>query len=195
MITNPQEYWKLLYLIQDKNTEFVERPLPLSEPRYNIDLNSRLIEAPEYVGAEKEVYAETIYFRCPRYFENMDLTLTTCIIMYKNAKGDERVYPVPFYDAVTEEADGNILIPWILSGDVTSSPGTVEFAIRFYTIDGDNQEFVYCLNTQSATTKVLASMETTESEDFDYSANFTEAILDRLARLEKDYNLYWLEVK
>lgn len=195
MITSPQEYWKLLYVIQDQNTEFAEKPIPDSELRYNIDLEKRTVEAPKILGAQNDDKAEWIYFRCPRYFDSMDLALTTCIIMYTNANGDDRIYPVPFYDAVTEEAEQNLLIPWQLGGDVTKYAGEVEFAIRFYQVDADNHQFVYCLNTQPAKSEVLPSMNTTNGDDFNYTTSFMEEILDKIAKLQKAYEVYWLEVE
>ena len=195
MVTNSKEYWKLLYSFQDKNTEFAERPVPSDEPIYNIDLNARTVEAPKYMGVINDAQAECVYFRCPRYFDSMDLTLTTCLILYRNAGGEERMYPVPFYDNITEAEEGNILIPWIIRGDVTRHPGPIEFAIRFYAIDADNLEFIYNLNTLPATSEVQDSITIEDTTDYSYAADFITQVLDRLARVEQEYNLYWLEVK
>lgn len=193
MITSPQEYWKLLYLIQDRGTSFAERPVPEDEPRYNINLETRTVEAPATIGAQRDDKSEWIYFRCPRYFEHNDLALTTCLIMYKNANGDERIYPVPFYDVTTEADEQNMLIPWRVEGEVTKYAGTIEFAFRFYLVDADNHSFAYCLNTQTAKSKVLATIDTTTDEAYDYSTNFIQELLDKISNLEKAYEVYWLE--
>lgn len=194
MITSPNEYWSLLYRIQDKNAPMPVFPIPETERIYNVDLEARTIEAPEFLSVQHDHKAEYIYFRCPRYFDNVDLANMCCVIQYNNGNGDDRIYAVPFYDTITEKDDNNLLVPWQLDGDVTRYAGTVEFAIRFYQIDADNRVFAYCLNTLSVKSKVLYGMDTTNDEAYDYDLLFVNEILDRLSRVEKSYNLYWLEV-
>ena len=195
MITSPQEYWSILYRIQDQNSPWPTFPVPETERIYNVDLTTRLIEAPQYLSVQHDHKAEYVYFRCPRYFDSMDLATVCCVIQYRNANGDNRIYPVPFYDTITEAADNNILIPWLLDGDVTRYAGTVEFAIRFYEIDADNKAFLYSLNTQPTTSVVLYGIDTTTDEVYEYDQLFVNELLARLARVEKAYDTYWLEVK
>lgn len=195
MVTSSKEYWQLLYTFQNKEREFADRPVPSDEPIYDVDLDARTIEAPKYLGVVNDTQAECIYFRCPRYFDSMDLTLTTCLIIYQNAGGDERLYPVPFYDNITEAEEGNILIPWIIREDVTRYPGPIKFAIRFYSIDADNLEFIYSLNTLPAVSEVQDTITVTDTTPYTYAADFIDQVLARLARVEQEYNLYWLETK
>lgn len=196
MITSPNEYWSILYRIQDENSPYIiDTPVPSTERIFNIDLEARTIEAPEFLSVQHDHKAEWIYFRCPRFFDHMDLTNVCCIIQYRNANNDDRIYPVPFYDVITEQEEQNILIPWNLDGDVTSYAGLVEFAVRFYSIDADNQVFAYSLNTQPNKSKVLYGMDTTSSDSYDYDAKFIDELLERLANVEKAYDLYWLEVQ
>lgn len=196
MITSSTEYWSILYRIQDENAPFIiDTPVPTTERIYNIDLEKRTVEAPDFLSVERDHKAEWIYFRCARFFDHVDLATMCCVIQYKNAKGDDRIYPVPFYDTISEEMEENILIPWLLDGDVTSTAGTIQFAIRFYLIDVDNQVFAYSLNTQPNKTQVLGGMDTTNGEAYEYSARFIDELLDRLSRVEKEHDLYWLEVK
>jgi hypothetical protein len=77
-------------------------PMPIGERVYNIDLLTREVEAPESLGIQYDAKSEWIYFRCPRFIDNIDLTQVCCVIQYKNANKDSRIYPVPFYDATTE---------------------------------------------------------------------------------------------
>ena len=98
MITTPKEYYDLLYRIQDENKPSLAVLLPNDEKIYEIDMNSRKIEAPKYLSVELDHRAETIYFKVGRYYDNIDLANMTCVVQYINAKGEGRVYPVPFYD-------------------------------------------------------------------------------------------------
>ena len=63
MITTPKEYYDLLYRIQDENKPSLAVLLPSNEKIYEIDMNSRKIEAPKYLSVELDHRAETIYFK------------------------------------------------------------------------------------------------------------------------------------
>ena len=101
MITTPKEYYDKLWQIQSENAPTLAILLPSAERIYNIDLNKRTIDAPEYLSVSEDHNAETIYFKVDRFFDNVDLSNTVCIIQYVNALGEERVYAVPFYDVET----------------------------------------------------------------------------------------------
>lgn len=202
MITSPQEYWSILYRIQDANRpdiigpgNFPDFQVPAVETIYNIDLHARTIEAPRYLSVQHDHKSEFVYFRCPQFYDAMDLSRLCCIIQYKNANGDERIYPVPFLDLRTEHAEENMLIPWLLDGEVTRYAGTVEFAIRFYEVDADNHAFIYSLNTQPAKSVILHGLDSVSDDHYDYDQATLNEILARLARVEKTYEVYWLEVQ
>lgn len=205
MITNPNEYWSLLYRIQDQNFPYtinsenygeyhnVPLPIPSEETIYKIDLETRLIQAPKFLSVQHEHDAEWIWFSCPRYFDHIDLTTTCCVIQYVKQNGDEKVYPVPFYDALTCAADDQILIPWALSKDATECEGTLKFSIRFYSVDFDHKTFLYSLNTQPAISKILPGLNIASNYQQNFKIDELEMIWAKIAELTGDYNLYWLE--
>lgn len=80
MITTAAEYEQYLARIQDENAPSIAILLPSDERIYNVDLNSRKIEAPEFLSVEKDHHAECIYFMVDRFFDNMDLSNTVCVI-------------------------------------------------------------------------------------------------------------------
>ena len=246
MYTNPNEYYAMLYRIQDKNsplrgyievtkyagnilTYFYEKndlfspiniaseeefktqlevyeklyrrsdnytsplQIPSNEPIMKIDLNSRTIEAPEYLSVQYDHNAETVFFIVDQYFDSVDLSTKTCIVQYKNALEEDRIFIVPYYDLSYEE--GKIVFPWCISGEATKVSGPVEFSVRFYEVDIDNRKFSYNLNTQPAKSKVLHGMKSTIPEEYcSLDVQFEQEVLDRLARVERAYNLYWLEI-
>jgi hypothetical protein len=140
MITTPEEFLKKLYLINDGNVPSIALLLPSTETIYEVDLNKRTIEAPEFLSVETDHFSETIYFKVDRYYDNMDLTNTVCLIQYenKNAKKEDGTpaggyaYLVPFYDIQHFKDEDKILLPWAIGGPATAAAGDVEFAIRFY---------------------------------------------------------------
>jgi hypothetical protein len=49
---------------------------------YDIDLDTREITAPKFLGVLKDHSSETIYFRINRFHDFMDLANVACIIQY-----------------------------------------------------------------------------------------------------------------
>ena len=47
--------------------------LPADEQIFNIDLDTRTVDAPDILSVQFDHNAEIVYFRCPRYYDNMDL--------------------------------------------------------------------------------------------------------------------------
>lgn len=182
MITTPQDYNSKLHLINNTNKPSIAVLLPSDEKIYNINLSERKIEAPEYLSIEKDHYAETIYFLVDRYYDNVDLVETTCIIQYINAKNESRIYAVPFYDVTT--FPGKILIPWCIDSEVTKAAGNVKFSVKFYnTFKNENEEvlFSFNLNTLFAFSKVLTGFDVAKKDEtYSYVASEIEKALARL---------------
>lgn len=198
MITSIEEYNKLLYQIQSENKPSVAIRLPESERIYSIDLNSRTIEAPEILSVQNDHNAETIYFLVDRYFDHIDLSNTTCVIQYVNAKGKSGIYFVPFYDLISY--DGKILFPWEIKNFLSQHIGTVKFAIRFYKVDenysSNNVKFIYNLNTQVATSTIIAGGAISEdflsiNEDYDFETSVIAEIKQDILKLQSYPDLYW----
>ena len=135
MITTPKEYYDLLYRIQDENKPSLAVLLPNDEKIYEIDMNSRKIEAPKYLSVELDHRAETIYFKVGRYYDKIDFANMTCVVQYINAKGEGRVYPVPFYDVETYADENMMLFPWCIDGEATKASGNVTYSVRLYDMD------------------------------------------------------------
>ena len=75
---------------------------------YDIDLDSRTVESPEYLSVLKDHKAENVYFRINRFCDYMDLSTTTCVIQYKNKQGTG-IYPVPYFDITTLHINNYVL--------------------------------------------------------------------------------------
>jgi len=69
-------YKSLLYEIQNASSASPTSDViivPSNARIYNVDLNTRIIDAPEYLSVQHEHYAETVYFLVDRYYDSMDL--------------------------------------------------------------------------------------------------------------------------
>ena len=204
MKTCPEEYFANLWLIQSKNAPQRALLLPSSERIYNIDLNTRTIEAPSVLSVQKDHYAETIYFMIDRYYDNIDLSQTIGVVQYITPSGLKRIYPIPFYDTETYkdfitfeegEEQNKIIFPWCIDGAATKDAGIVEYSIRFYQLDNYNYNLVFNLSTLPATGEVLHGMEVlAENEHYDFQQEIIDELIKRIEDA-KNYNsdIYWEE--
>lgn len=194
MITTAQEYFNTLWRIQSDNAPSLAVLLPSDEKIYNVDLNSRMIEAPEFLGLTEDHEAETIYFKVNRFFDNQDLSQMICVIQFTNGT-DKGAYVVPFFDLSTYGQEDKMLFPWCIDKTVTKKSGDIEFSIRFYRVDTVNKNFTYNLNTLPAKSKVLKGLDGHfYEEDTDgnilVSSTEMENIYTRLQAVEKE-DIFW----
>lgn len=201
-------YEDLLFDIQqsfyENHSPIVELVVTPDEPVFDIDLNNRTIEVPQLLSVRYDHNAEVVYFKCPRYFDNMDLTTTVCIIEYINADGTPGIYWVPYYDISKYETyvensfkieTPAILIPWLVDGLVTHAAGEVTFAVRFYKLASD-KTFIYNISTQPAKAEVLHGMDVIEEllGTFDEEPNIVEEIYADLVIAKNEATTYWVDL-
>ena len=201
MITTAKEYHENLHLIKNENPPVLAH-LPSSERVYKINVNTREIETPEFLGVERDHNAETIYFEIDRFVDYMDLTSTSCVISYINAEGEFRIYVVPFYDIFTRLDENKILFPWCLDKNVTALKGKVQFSIRFFKvgIDPETQEkyISYNLNLLPAESKIMEGVEPPEEivdsteEQLGQSALWFEKLQGQIDDLRNYQTLKWI---
>ena len=220
MITSAAEYLAHIQQIRNQNIHPQERlQIPADEKVYTIDLNKRSIETPTFLSVETDHTAETIFFKVERFFENIDLADSTCVIQYVNARGKTYLYVVPIFD--TQSEDGKIIFPWVIQGPATIAAGTIKYAVRFFKVKETpiditgttGYEFDYIINTTPATSRILKGMgagvyEIAEqqfegevqiyigSDDNIEVANYLEYLLSRVNNLENSdgFNVYWTDL-
>lgn len=183
MITTAEQYNANLHLIHNTNPP-TYAALPTPDLIYNVDVSTREIDAPKFVGVEKDHVAETLYFIVDRFVDYMDLATTSCIITYVNALGKTRMYTVPFYDIYSYAHANKIIIPWCLDANVTEAPGEITFAIQFFKTEvsqEDGKLIQYRLNTLPAKSKVLNGINvTTLDNGYKLNAEQYEDLVDKI---------------
>lgn len=204
-------YKSLLYEIQNASAQgpTVDTIIvPSNILLYNVNLDTREIEAPEYLSVQHEHYAETVYFLVDRYYDNMDLAQTTCVVQYVTPDNESYIYAVPFCDTITFQ--NKIVIPWCISGSATQSSGTVKYILRFYKIDeqsviGENNEydpsraeFSYSLSTKPAASKVMYGLPIDgvldeQNYHIDTNNRFYE-FLNVINQMVDNATIYWIDV-
>ena len=202
MVTTAQEYFANLDLLQNVNQP-AHALLPSADNIYNIDINSRKIEAPEFLSVQKDFKSETIYFAIDRFAGYMDLAQTCCIIQYRNLNSDKgtRFYSVPFYDIYKLAHMNKIVFPWCLDAYVSEKAGPVEFSIRFFKIgekiNGRREAekvLTYNLNTLPAESKVLygfAEQQLNKIDDYYLQTTQYEQLSNAIMLLGNVQKLRW----
>ena len=169
---------KTLSLSFDTNYQI----LPIDEPNFIIDLNTRSIKPPkgDYVYAVVgDDLAETLYFETDRYFDNVDLNDMTIAIVVNTGK-EKYLVPTSVRDITSRPA--KIIFGWPISKEITENSTTLEFAVRFYTFN-EKQQLAYNLSTQ--TNKLIVKPGLNYKTD---EVNDLSTVSDRVANLLKNYN-------
>lgn len=188
-ITSLNEYFmNIEYLVQMENG-LQYTILPLDEETFDIDANTREILVPKSfkdgVGVQGDQVAEIIYFTIDRYFDATDLNTQNIYIEWRNANGDEGLSREYVRDLTT--LPNKIIFGWPLSAEITDSYGTIEFAVRFYSVkeDGDKKEIVYSFATkpQRITINKTMDFEITDGSIPVYDAK--EMIISRFKNSEQ----------
>ena len=207
MKTSQKEYNELLYVINDPNNltdEPVYYRIPASEPVYEIDLDSRSIQAPEFLSVLEDHNAEVIWFKVNRFFDDVDLYNATCWIHYKNAVGED--YVAVSVPRVIEDSNHDILyLPWPICSPATKASGNVTFSLQFFKL-GEDKKVHFSLHTKPATSKVLYGLHVEPDEfikdemdeskiDPQYSEfmKMFQELTAAYSKLSGEYELYWIQ--
>ena len=129
--------------------------LPLDEPIFEIDANTRKIVVPNDFRAnglsvQNDHLAEIIFFRIDRYFDDMDLG--NCNIEI-NWKMGNKVGKTSRFVMAKDIQPGYVIFGWPIDKEITEKSGTVTFAIEFNKKDGEGK-ITYCFNTMPITINI-----------------------------------------
>lgn len=172
--------------------------MPSDKQFYEIDLSSRTINGPATISVQGEHYAETIYFLVDRFYDNMDLAQTNCVVHYV-IDDKSYVYAVPFCDV--RSYDGKIIIPWSISMSATQKSGTIQYFVRFYLIDDsentENPQYIYNLNTRPATSRILTTLSQEDFAEEDDTLNlpsYYEELINNFNAMANTATVFWTDV-
>lgn len=207
MITSEKEYNELLYVLKDPNNltdEPIYYRIPASEPVYNINLDTREVEAPEFLSVLEDHNAEVIWFKMDRFHDDVDLYDSTCWIQYKNALNETYVC-VSVPKVIKESNHDTLYMPWPISGPATKAAGKITFSFQFFKMKEDKQIY-FSLNTIPVTSKILHGLHvdiddflTEGMDDGNFNPQYSEFVrmyqelTAAYSKLAGEYELYWLE--
>lgn len=158
----------------------------------DVDLSKREVKLPssyyaDFLDVQNDHLASEVWFRMDRYFDDVDLSKTTCVIEYINAANEGRICPILSID--TETFNGQLCICWQVGREATKSAGKIKFVIHFYNVDEKEGEFFYSysLSTRPCEATILKSLDKTVSLDkaYDYPTEVMNEIYGRLTAMEQ----------
>ena len=129
---------------------------------FAVDLHSRVITPPSNVkniGVESDDEVKRLYFKVPRFYDDIDLSEFETRINYTNANGEDDVYGV---EDVTVDGD-YLVFSWLVGRFAVAKKGTVKFIVCMIQVDENgviDREF----NTTTCTMSVLEGLETVPFE-------------------------------
>lgn len=142
--------------------------LPLDEEPFVIDADTRTITVPKAfkdngISVQGDEVAEILYFKINRYFDATDLDMMDIYIQWRSTAVDEdgkqvEGISVPWVKDI-ESQPGYIIFGWPLSSKITAKEGKVQFAVRFYKYDKEQEKLTYSLSTLTATAEIKPSLD------------------------------------
>ena len=156
-----------LTTMKDTNGDGIKEEVPT--PFLLVNLDAREIELPEeykdFLSMEQDHRAENLFILIDRYYEDVDLFNTTCVVEYINALGQARIYPITLYDIDSLRKDGKMIMAWSLGNEATAAAGTIHFALHFYTLNLETSSYNYSLRTKFQNGNILyGGMELTNDQ-------------------------------
>ena len=190
-ITTLEEYYNWLPEIKEdkdgKPTVFTK--LPLDEPYFEINANTRAISIPadfkkNGVAVQGDDLAEVVYFMIDRYFDAMDLNNTEIYIEWETPKGKDGTVTKSIsetYLKIIDDANypGKIIFGWAISDAITKDSGTLKFSVRFVQWN-EEKKLVYSFNTLTAQVTIHPNLGLNLEEDSYVIDNCNDRLLARI---------------
>lgn len=163
--------------------------LPLDEPTFDIDADSRVITVPEDfrkngISVQGDQVSEIIYFTIDRYVDAMDLyrddiniviqweTAPSASTTNKAVKTEKGISLAYLKDVSLFKTQGKMLFGWALNNTITQTAGIIKFSVRFYKFNAQ-QELDFSLSTLTAQATINPAL------DYAWSGGqFTETVYD-----------------
>ena len=184
-ISSLDQYFANLTAITAKNDIF--GALPLDEPTFDIDANSRQITVPDEfkkngISVQGDQVSEILFFTIDRYVDAVDLINENMHIVIqwetapdtssKTAKSEKGISLAYIKDKTMLADQGKILFGWALNDTITQTAGTIKFAVRFYMLNA-KQEISYSFSTLTAQATINPGLNYTWE-----AGNFIENVYD-----------------
>lgn len=163
--------------------------MPVDEPTFDIDANSRTITVPSIfkkngIAVMGDHQAETIYFSIDKYFDYQSFAADNVNIRINwvsgnsGKKGEElTVNTSPAFGPSENLIPGKYVFGWVINNNMTKQVGTLTFSVEIYITDVENK-IIYSFNTLPATLNIGTSL--TLKDPTQIPVDDTNLLLNRL---------------
>lgn len=147
-----------------------------------IDVDERSITIPpdiKFFSVQYEHRANAIVFEIGRFVNGIDLATQTGVIEFINGDletGNVGFYPITEIDANSPD---KLLFTWKLHNDSTQIAGSLNFIIRFYTLNQDNT-FLYNFVTLPGVGKILDTLDIDQKIPVEITPSFLAIWLEKM---------------
>lgn len=178
--------------------------LPLDEPYFKVDMNTRAITVPSEfsnngLGVIGDANAELVFFEVARLYDAVDLYglvqksgHSGCWIQWQNtASGASGNSKAIFTDVLEKDGEEVMYLGWLITSDMTSRAGALEFSIRFFDVTNDTNGdpiITYSISTQKASCPIKTTLnldvldtEVEDMTDIIYTRPIYSGVLDSLS--------------
>lgn len=168
-VDNPNE-------IGEESLKFLR--LPLDEPMFEINANTREIQVPRDSwthGVKGDEIAEVLFFRINRYFDTTDLAQMSIAIEWNNGTevGSTESF-IKYVEEDSKDKDLKIIFGWPLDSKITANASTVRFSIHFYQAGENPNQYVYSFHTLSQEIHIKDTLK------IDYNKVQVESFRDKI---------------
>ncbi len=176
-VENLEQFFGSIQEIADLDPKYLR--LPLDEPMFEIDANSRKInvDATPFkangLSVQGDHLAETVFFKIDRYYDTMDLMNTRIYVNWKMGSASGR-------DECTIKSDsilsGYIVFAWHIHDKITTKSGSLQFSVQL-NIEQDDK-IAYALNTLPATLNIKEGLVLVNPEVVDMQNNIKSILIN-----------------
>lgn len=172
--------------------------LPLDEPVFEIDANTRKITVPNQfktIGVEGDKSAEIIFFLIDRFFDTVDFGAQEiqAAIEWQRSSGKNPIKRAdPAYIKELTLYDNKVLIGWVIKEEITEEAGSIDFAVRLFKEKGVeiNKTMEYSFSTEPAKITIAKTLNVYPEQDEDLDASPIAQVLSRIATTTSPQNLW-----
>ena len=149
--------------------------LPLDEPFFEINANTRVISVPpEFkahgISVKGDQIAEILFFTIDRYYDTVDLFDPTVkiFIQCEDPSGKQHVYREFLRDVSLLKSQGKMVFGWTVDNKITQQAGTLKFSVRFIITalnENEEKEIIFSLSTLTANATINPGLDFTFDGD------------------------------
>lgn len=163
-INSLAEYFNNLETIKGLTNAAPYLVLPLDEPFFEINANTRNILVPDEfkrngIGVTGDSMAESLFFSIDRYFDIQDLSQNDINIYIQwetPAPNSIKGYSTPWLEDI-DSNPGKLIFAWAIPSMLTKVAGNLKFSVRFQQVDGNGQ-ILYDFSTLPQTVRINAGL-------------------------------------